>query len=268
METTAKNPFNTVRDYFEDTYSYDSTAKILDIQEPVEGAKDNLLSIITDRTIFHPQGGGQPHDKGHIIMGDVKFVVEVLKHEDDAILHRGNYAEGAEQVLKVGDEVKLQINGEFRSMNAKIHSAGHLLDMAMNRAGRTDLKPGKGYHFVEGPYVEYIGKVDPKEVDGLIAELNKHCSDLIQEARDADTKVFRKICSYEEAGQELKGAGGVPDYIKEGQELRVLKLTPEDLGCPCGGTHVHAIPEIGRVEVVKMKKKKGNTQVSYKVHVE
>ena len=98
----------------------------------------------------------------------------------------------------------MEIDGEFRAMNARIHSAGHLLDMAMNRAGRTDLKPGKGYHFVEGPYVEYIGNVDNKEHQDLIDTLNKHCSDIISEAKQSEEKVFRKICSYDEANEELK----------------------------------------------------------------
>lgn len=73
------------------------------------------------------------------------------------------------------------------------------------------------------------------------------------------------MCSYDEAQGHLKEAGGVPPYVPVGQDLRVLKLVPEDLGCPCGGTHVHAIEEIGTVEILKMKKKKNNTQVSYRV---
>jgi hypothetical protein len=50
--------------------------------------------------------------------------------------------------------------------------------------------------------------------------------------------VFKKICSYDEANQHLAKAGGVPPYIPAGSDLRVLKLTEEDAGCPCGGTHV------------------------------
>jgi len=89
--------------------------------------------------------------------------------------------------------------------------------------------------------------------------LNKHCADLIAEAKESKTKVFRKMCSYDEAEEELKKAGGVPSYVKAGQEIRVLKMTPEDLGCPCGGTHVHAIEEIGSIAITKIKKKKNNT---------
>lgn len=57
----------------------------------------------------------------------------------------------------------------------------------MNRAGKTELKPGKGYHFVEGPYVEYIGVVPKEEMDELTKTLNKNCADLIAEAKAAKT---------------------------------------------------------------------------------
>lgn len=97
--------------------------------------------------------------------------------KQDAILHVGKYV--SDKKFTVGDEVTQSIDGEFRKTNARIHSAGHLLDVAMNRAGKTELKPGKGYHFVEGPYVEYIGVVPENERDSLAKILNKHCADLI-----------------------------------------------------------------------------------------
>ena len=118
----------------------------------------------------------------------------------------------------------MAIDGEFRKINARIHSAGHLLDIAMNRAGRTDLKPGKGYHFQEGPYVEYIGVVAEPDRAALADSLTKHCNDLIAEAKASNEQVFRKMCSYDEANEHLKKAGGVPSYVPEGQNLRVLKL--------------------------------------------
>ena len=111
-------------------------------------------------------------------------------------MHVGTYTSGA---LKAGDNVNLSLDLDFRAKHARIHSAGHLLDIAMNRAGRKDLKPSKGYHFEAGPYVEYIGNVPEKEREALVNDLNKHCADLIAEAKAKNTEVFRKICSYEEA---------------------------------------------------------------------
>jgi hypothetical protein len=70
----------------------------------------------------------------------------------------------------------------------------------MNRAGKRDLKPGKGYHFQEGPYVEYIGQIPEEERNSLAEELTRHCNEMIAEAKEANTQVFRKMCTYEEAG--------------------------------------------------------------------
>ena len=169
-----------------------------------------------DKTIFHPQGGGQPKDEGLITSSDssIKFKVSDLKAKDDAILHIGKYESASS--FSVGDEVKFLVDGEFRKTNARIHSAGHLLDVAMNRAGKKELKPGKGYHFVEGPYVEYIGVVPKEEMDELTTILNKHIADLIAEAKSAKTQVFRKMCTYDEAQGHLKEAGGVPPYVPAG----------------------------------------------------
>jgi Ser-tRNA(Ala) deacylase AlaX len=69
------------------------------------------------------------------------------------------------------------------------------------------------------------------------------------------------VVPYEEAGKILKD--GVPPYIPKGQDLRVVKLTPEDEGCLCGGTHVRNVIDIEGIEVTKIVKKGKNTRVSY-----
>ena len=122
-----------------------------------------------------------------------------LIEKDGVICHFGKYI--SEAKFESGVEVDLKIDGVYRSINARIHSAGHLLDMAMNRAGKTELKPGKGYHFEDGPYVEYIGVVAEKDRAPLCETLNKHCADIISEAKAANTQVFRKICAYDEANE-------------------------------------------------------------------
>merc|ERR1711935_1067246 len=195
----------------------------------------------------HPQGGGQPMDYGVITNknGKITFKISDLKVAGDAIIHIGKYENTDGKTFSKGDNVKCKVDGEFRSQNARIHSAGHLLDVAMNRAGYTDLKPGKGYHFVEGPYVEYIGVVPDKEREPLIASLNKHLTDLIEEARKKGTKTFKKICDYNEANEHLKGMGGCPKYVAANTDVRVLKLVPDDFGCPCGVTHVDSVTELG-----------------------
>jgi len=45
--------------------------------------------------------------------------------------------------FNIGDSVVVNIDGEKRKMNARLHSGGHLLDVAVMNLGLKDLKPGK-----------------------------------------------------------------------------------------------------------------------------
>ena len=103
--------------------------------------------------------------------GDIKFRIDALMAKDDVILHVGKF-EPADATFDADSEVECHVDEEKRRLYARIHSAGHLLDMAMTMAGRTDLKPGKGYHFATSSYVEYIGAVDAKDRDPLVETLN------------------------------------------------------------------------------------------------
>jgi Ser-tRNA(Ala) deacylase AlaX len=51
----------------------------------------------------------------------------------------------------------MAIDSQKRIFNARNHSAGHLIDIAMKNIGLGYLKPTKGFHFPEGSYVEYEG---------------------------------------------------------------------------------------------------------------
>ena len=77
--------------------------------------------------------------------------------------------------------------------------------------------------------------------------------------------MFKKICSYDEANQHLAKAGGVPPYISAGSDLRVLKLTADDAGCPCGGTHVNHVKDIEEITITKITKVKKSIRVAYTI---
>ena len=67
-------------------------------------------------------------------------------------------------------------------MNARLHSAGHLIDIAVKRVGLVvfyiiifklkNWQPNKGYHFPDSPYVEYIGNYDSNVQSNLLHDLN------------------------------------------------------------------------------------------------
>jgi Ser-tRNA(Ala) deacylase AlaX len=91
-------------------------------------------------------GGGQPSDIGKIHgSGGVVFnVVSVKKDPETGVVrHTGTFAGDA--VFAVDDEVELDVDEATRRLHARLHSAGHLIDVAMGRIGVV-LKAGKGSH--------------------------------------------------------------------------------------------------------------------------
>lgn len=59
--------------------------------------------------------------------------------------------------------------------------------------------------------------------------------------------------------------GELPEYLKQAENIRYVQLCQEDKGCPCGGTHVEQLSEIGKIQIGKVQKKGKNIRVSYKV---
>jgi len=145
-------------------------------------------------------------------------------------------------------------------MAARAHSASHLLDVAMRKSGRNDLKPSKGSHdYKTNMYVEYEGEVDANDRDALAKRLNVEIQKLLDV--DYDVQVFPKATKDE----VIKLCGSFPSYLSDEKPVRVVKMSDED-ACPCGGTHVKKISTIGKIQVTAVKKGSKNiVRVSYTI---
>jgi Ser-tRNA(Ala) deacylase AlaX len=192
--------------------------------------------VLLDQSCFYPQGGGQPCDRGRMVTASGTFLVESVRWVDGEIVHYGQFESGK---FIPGDQVQCEVDADRRSLNTRNHSAGHLIDLALKTMEVTNLEPAKGYHFPEGPYVEYEGVVEDPE---LASKLEATCNKLIAENRK--TRV-----------QMMEGAESTRRMVFYGA-----------YGVPCGGTHVNELSEIGRIEIRKVKSKKGITKVKYLVY--
>ncbi|KAL5570805.1 hypothetical protein UlMin_020402 [Ulmus minor] len=139
-----------------------------------------------------------------------------------------------------------------------LHSAGHLLDICMKNVGLSHLEPRKGYHFPDGPFVEYKGLVLHNELQTKQKELEQEINGLVSRVG----KVTVDVLPYEEA-TEMCGSC-LPDYIAKENTPCIVKFGNYP-GCPCGGTHVYDISEIISVIVSQIRMKKGVTKVFYNV---
>ena len=104
------------------------TARVLSCRKTQEG----LWAVVCDRTVFHPQGGGQPSDIGRMNNVGVRKVI----HTPDAIIHL------CEAPLE--GEVSMAVDGKTRRLHSRLHSAGHIIGFVGDEYG---WHATKGNHF-------------------------------------------------------------------------------------------------------------------------
>lgn len=232
--------------YLSDTYLFHSKARIQDV-----GTNEYGSFLILDQTVFYPQGGGQPFDTGKMISPKGEFQVSNVRLGfNGEVYHYGEFTAGN---FEIGEKVSLEIDPIRRMQNAHIHTAGHLVDIAVSDLGITGLIPTKGFHSPEGSYVEY---------EGILTEPQQYKDPLEQVLETLVDKNLSILT--QDLGPEEAQKRGV--YAPEGKKARFVYFdTYESLGCGCGGTHVSKTGELGKVVIRKIKSKKGITRISYKV---
>jgi len=209
-------------------------------------------TIVLDATIFYPQGGGQPCDVGTIRGRTLVFEVDSVTQADGRVLHEGCVLDGT---ADAGDAVSLSIDIKRRHTNSARHSGGHLLLNAMRDAGRT-LVATKGYHFPDGPYVEFAGPVPETERDSLRERLQREIDRLIS----LDLPIVAMMIE----PSEVRAIGAhVPANVALDRPTRVVTI--DGFSQPCGGTHVRSTGELRGLRVEKIRSKKGDTRVSYAI---
>ena len=186
-----------------------------------------------------------------------------------------------EKRVPIGSTVNLYIDVPRRKLNAKLHSGGHILDLAVAQCGYP-LKGTKGFHFPEGPYVEYklLSSDRNIETNEMVLELNEKISKIIEDKVESKVEYYTKT--------ELENAQGgegnqcddccsssttnefIPNVASEdvahfSDEQKIRFVSWGIAICPCGGTHLQNSEELKNMTITKIKAKKGNYRISYKI---
>ena len=159
----------------------------------------------------------------------------------------------------------LEIDGDWRVSCARIHSAGHALDVGMMALGYT-IMPTKGYHFPEGPYVEYEARsaqerLSTEDKDSLPERLSAKMAELAA-VGVADPAIEEVAVRFLKKDETLDLCPDADLRMFEAEDARVRVIRVGGQWIPCGGTHV-SMSTIGKVTVTKAKAKKSTLKVSY-----
>lgn len=226
----------------DDAYAREIAARVVSVSP--EG-------VVLDRTNFYARAGGQPGDVGLLRWdGGEMAVADTLKGPEDTVLHVP--APGA-ALPPEGTEVTAVLDWDRRHRLMRMHTSLHLLCSLIPGAGVTGGQIG-----VEKSRLDF-DLPDPPTKESLTEKLNALVaadhpiteSWISDEELDANPGMVRTL-----SVQPPRGSG----------RIRLVRIggdgAPVDLQ-PCGGTHVRATGEIGRVEVAKIENKgKANRRVT------
>jgi alanyl-tRNA synthetase len=199
--------------------------------------KDKNYYLITDRTAFYPEGGGQVSDTGVVLGEKAKAEVLEVRRAGDLIFHKVKLIEGS---FKEGEEVFMKIDVERRRNAERHHTATHLLHSALRK--------------VLGEHVRQSGSLvapdrlrfDFTHFKTLSPEEIKKVEKLVNEWILANYPVEIMFMKKEEA--EKLGAMALFEE-KYGEVVRVVKIGDISIEL-CGGTHVKRTGDIGLFKII------------------
>lgn len=195
--------------------------------------------VVLDRTVFYPDGGGQPGDSGVLSWsgGQVRVVDTRKSGEADDIIH----VLGGDQALPaVGTAVVAKIDWDRRYRHMRMHTALHLMTSLVDAPiTGARLSAEKGY--VDFDLPDSLDKAALEDAfQGLIAADSPVAAEWIDEASLAGrTDLVRTL--------------NVAPPALDGQ-VRIVQIAGVDAQA-CGGTHVRSTAEVGQVRLGKIDKK-------------
>jgi alanyl-tRNA synthetase len=204
--------------YYENTYLRELDCTVVQVRR-----NDKATEVITDRTIFYPEGGGQPGDRGSLGPFEVLDTRKGEQSESVLILAK-------DCPVEEGVCLRQVLDWDHRYKFMVIHVAQHMLSgLLFTRygIGTVAVHQGEEYLTIETDRES----IDQETIDGLVLAAN-------DEIR-ANHPVL-----YHEMSHSDAEALGLRRSIKVEGDVRIVEIKDVDR-IACGGLHAARTGEIG-----------------------
>ena len=235
--------------FLQNTFFYKCVIAIQDIGEDEHG-----YYFIPDKTIFHPQGGGQPNDLGWITLKTDQIKIVKAKYDHDMCVR--HYIENPLNPDFLNEEITMQIDSNVRKLHAAYHTLGHWLSQIIYENLKLPLFPIKGHHIPGEAYIEF---------DGDLTCISDEVLDNIKLAIDVDLQYRRSIHSeFVIPDSPLMKKALLPKNFKPPTNKPMRLVTIEGYRpIPCGGTHYDLLNNIKSGVPTKIYTKRKKARLSY-----
>ena len=220
-------------------YAVDSYVQTMPAEVVRTDVDDNR--VLLDQTVFYPGGGGQPHDVGHLVVGEDKLDVVRVTQDADGVWH---WLDGS--LPSVGTSVEGTIDWDRRFSLMRTHTSMHALcGVIWNRFQSPvtggNMQPGAGRLDFDLPNwtADQVPIIEAELNAELDRQRNVEISFLPRNAADEDPSLIRTKVNL------------LPKGI---QEVRVIDIVGLDRQAD-GGTHVSDTGQVGRITIPKAENK-------------
>jgi misacylated tRNA(Ala) deacylase len=205
--------------------------------------------IVLEGTYFYPEGGGQPPDHGTLSWPGGHAEVDGVRKDHGDVRHEIGRLEGDPPAA--GESVEAEIDADRRERLTQMHTAQHVVSRVVldeYGAGTAGNQVGPERSRIDFEPADF----DESDLERIEAKSN--------EAIEGDLAVRKENRPREAVEREVDEGRALLELIPESVDpLRVVEIEGFDM-CPCGGTHVNSLGEIGRVEVVDRTSKGEDTE--------
>jgi len=196
--------------------------------------------LVLDKTLFYPEGWGQPFDQGILSMGAEEFKVSSVQKLEGIVFHRIDNPEK----IKKGDIVHGRIDWEKRYILMKMHSATHLVAGAARK--------------VIGPHIWQAGankgfersRIDLTHYKPFtqeeIVQIERVANDVVKKEMPIKSQVLSRKEAEKKYGFVLYQGGASP-----GKDVRVIDTANGFDVEACGGTHLKNTGEIDLIKIMR-----------------
>ncbi len=198
--------------------------------------------IILDKTLFYPEGGGQPADRGFILLssGEKLRVVDV-QDVDGVVLHRTDMRDTGD--IR-GMKVRGFIDRERRIAHMRHHTATHIVLCAARRIlgdhiWQAGAQKGERRARIDVTHFKRISTDERRRIEILANEMvmrNLRVHARFEERNAAEQKYGFRIYQ-----------GGVPD----GAEIRIVSIADGEDVQACAGTHCSRTGDVGCIKITR-----------------
>jgi len=229
-------------DYYQDTRQTSFDASVIGCKELTAAQFDTLdlssevsikptHSVVLDRTLFYPEGGGQLGDQG--TLGEVN--VADTRIENGVVHHLTDGPVSGSTTGVVDWERRRQLMDHHTAVHIVGGSARALLGPHVWQAGSNK---GRRYARIDLTHFQRLSR------DNL-DEIEDHANEIIAANPSVDKLVLERAEADARFGFELY-QGGPPKH----SEIRVIRIGEHDVQA-CGGTHHDKVGEVGELRIIR-----------------